>query len=59
MGQMYGAAVRAGDGRVGERRAVRLVTLAPEVEGMMDAIPALKEDGVIVSIGHRYGVYMQ
>lgn len=31
---------------------VRMITLAPEIDGVMDAIPELGERGVVVSIGH-------
>jgi N-acetylglucosamine-6-phosphate deacetylase len=37
-----------------EVHGVRMVTAAPEVEGVMQAIKVLSERGIIVSIGHRY-----
>jgi N-acetylglucosamine-6-phosphate deacetylase len=38
------------DGSLG----VRIITAAPEIEGVMDAIPELTKRGVVFSIGHRY-----
>jgi len=33
---------------------VKIITLAPDVEGVMDCIPALSDRGVTVSLGHTY-----
>eukprot|EP00750_Incisomonas_marina_P015082 INCI18073.4.p1 GENE.INCI18073.4~~INCI18073.4.p1 ORF type:complete len:540 (-),score=100.35 INCI18073.4:8-1558(-) len=38
--------------RYGSLEGVRLVTLAPELDGAIDAIRGLKERGIIISIGH-------
>ena len=41
-------------GREGlDQPGVKLITMAPDVEGIMDSIPNLSERGVTVSIGHR------
>lgn len=38
---------------------VRIITAAPEVEGVMDAVSELTKRNVVFSIGHRYvGVYI-
>lgn len=37
------------DGGVG----VRIITAAPEIEGVMDAIKDLTAQGIVFSIGHR------
>jgi N-acetylglucosamine-6-phosphate deacetylase len=39
-----------GSGSVG----VRMITAAPEVEGVMEAIGALSKRGLVFSIGHRF-----
>ena len=36
-----------------DQDGIKLITLAPDVEGVMGCIPALTKRGVIVSIGHR------
>lgn len=33
---------------------VRIITAAPEIEGVMDTVKELTERGVVFSIGHRY-----
>lgn len=43
--EVYGAQVLAQDG-------VKLFTLAPEVAGVLPAVPTLKARGAVVSIGH-------
>ncbi|EST07677.1 Metal-dependent hydrolase, composite domain protein [Kalmanozyma brasiliensis GHG001] len=47
--EVYGAGV---DGLDMPNPAVKLLTLAPEVEGILPAIPELVKRGVTVSIGH-------
>lgn len=37
-----------------EKTGVRVITAAPEVEGVMDSIDQLADRGVIFSVGHRY-----
>jgi N-acetylglucosamine-6-phosphate deacetylase len=37
----------------GEEIGVRIITAAPEVEGVMDSISELTKRGVVFSIGHR------
>lgn len=37
----------------GEEIGVRIITAAPEVEGVMDSISELTKRGIIFSIGHR------
>jgi N-acetylglucosamine-6-phosphate deacetylase len=32
--------------------SVRIITLAPELDGIMDVIPQLKSHGIVVSVGH-------
>lgn len=34
---------------------VRIITAAPEVEGVMEAVNELAKRNVVFSIGHRYG----
>jgi N-acetylglucosamine-6-phosphate deacetylase len=46
-----GALIEAGDG------AVRLVTIAPELPGALDAIRLLVERGVVAAIGHTDATY--
>lgn len=36
---------------------VRVITAAPEIEGVMDSIDALAARGVLFSVGHRYVVF--
>lgn len=36
-----------------DQEGIKLITLAPDVEGVRGCLPALTERGVIVSIGHR------
>jgi N-acetylglucosamine-6-phosphate deacetylase len=45
--------IDAGDG------CLRMVTLAPELAGAMDAIAALAREGVIVAVGHTDATYAQ
>jgi len=33
---------------------VRIITAAPEIVGVLDAIPELDQRGIVFSIGHRY-----
>lgn len=40
-----------------ETATVRMITAAPEVDGVMDAISELTYRGITVSIGHRYLVH--
>jgi N-acetylglucosamine-6-phosphate deacetylase len=39
--------------------AIRIITLAPEVEGVMDCIPELVRRGVTVSMGHTNMTYQE
>ena len=52
---VYGAEnlADAEDWEMGGGTAVRILTAAPEVEGVMDAVKELSKRGVVVSIGHR------
>jgi N-acetylglucosamine-6-phosphate deacetylase len=36
-----------------DQEGVKIVTLAPDVEGVMDCVEGLAARGVTVSIGHR------
>ncbi|ORX93959.1 hypothetical protein K493DRAFT_315720 [Basidiobolus meristosporus CBS 931.73] len=36
----------------GETSNIAIITVAPEVEGVMEAIPELVKEGIVVSIGH-------
>lgn len=36
-----------------DQPGVKLITMAPDVEGVLESIPNLAERGVTVSIGHR------
>lgn len=64
-GAQYGPAIRQADRAeleelyeiLGEK--LRLITLAPEVEGNLDVISWLTERGVTVSIGHTDATYEQ
>ena len=64
-GAQYGPAIRQADiseldelhGILGDK--LRLVTLAPEIPGSLEAIAWLKERGVMVSIGHSDATYEQ
>ena len=38
-----------------ESVGVRIITAAPEVEGVMEAVNELAKRNVVFSIGHRYG----
>ncbi|RUS25784.1 hypothetical protein BC938DRAFT_471672 [Jimgerdemannia flammicorona] len=40
------------DARGDIERAVRLITIAPELEGLLEAVPELVSRGITVSIGH-------
>jgi N-acetylglucosamine-6-phosphate deacetylase len=52
-----GSAVEVLEGVYGKdglnQSGVKLITLAPDVEGVMPCIPELVSRGVTVSIGHR------
>lgn len=39
----------------GTRIGVRMITAAPEIEGVMQSIGELDKRGIVFSIGHRYG----
>lgn len=64
-GAQYGPAIRQADlgeleelyGILGDK--LRLITLAPEVPGSLEAIAWLKERGVMVSVGHSDATYEQ
>ena len=45
--------------RVSRLKSLKLITLAPELEGALDAIRILTERGVVVSIGHTDATYEQ
>ena len=45
--------------RVSRLQTLKLITLAPELEGALDAIRALTARGVVVSIGHTDATYEQ
>lgn len=47
--QVHGDAASAGAG-------VRIITAAPELEGVMDVVSELTKRGVVFSIGHRYAL---
>ncbi|ORY07821.1 Metallo-dependent hydrolase [Basidiobolus meristosporus CBS 931.73] len=36
----------------GEKKNIAMITVAPEMEGIMDSIPDLVNEGIVVSIGH-------
>lgn len=38
---------------------IRYITVSPEVEGVLDMIPALKELGIVAAIGHSGATYAQ
>ena len=38
----------------GDDVGVRIITAAPEIEGVMPSIPELVKRGIVYSIGHRY-----
>jgi N-acetylglucosamine-6-phosphate deacetylase len=46
--------IKAGDGR-----AVRMVTIAPELPGAAEAIAFLREHGVLAAVGHTDATYAQ
>lgn len=54
MERVYGDKALA-DSNDGESKfdGVRMITAAPEVEGVMQAIKVMTERGIVVSIGHR------
>jgi hypothetical protein len=35
---------------------VRIITAAPEINGVLDAVHELDQRGIVFSIGHRYGI---
>jgi N-acetylglucosamine-6-phosphate deacetylase len=35
---------------------VRIITAAPEINGVLDAIHELEQRGIVFSIGHRYSI---
>lgn len=39
--------------------AIRYITVSPEVEGVLDMIPALKQLGIVTAIGHSGATYAQ
>jgi N-acetylglucosamine-6-phosphate deacetylase len=45
--------------RVSRLQTVKLITLAPELDGALDAIRALTAQGIVVSIGHTDATYEQ
>jgi N-acetylglucosamine-6-phosphate deacetylase len=45
--------------RVSRLKTLKLITLAPELDGALDAIRALTVQGVVVSIGHTDATYEQ
>ncbi|KAK0486935.1 carbohydrate esterase family 9 protein [Armillaria luteobubalina] len=53
--ELYGAANLADteDWLMADAVGVRIITAAPEIEGVMHAVPELDKRGVIYSIGHR------
>ena len=59
--EVYGAAnlVESGDWAMSDdtqNPAVRLVTAAPEIPGVMDALAELTKRGIAFSIGHRFDI---
>jgi N-acetylglucosamine-6-phosphate deacetylase len=38
----------------GHSVGVRIITAAPEVDGVLDSVKELSDRGVVFSIGHRY-----
>jgi len=38
----------------GEGLGVRIITAAPEVEGVMESVGELTKRGIVFSIGHRF-----
>jgi N-acetylglucosamine-6-phosphate deacetylase len=45
--------------RVSRLQTLKLITLAPELDGALDAIRALTANGIVVSIGHTDATYEQ
>lgn len=43
---------------VGDKIGVRIITAAPEVDGILDSVKELTDRGVVFSIGHRYLVQL-
>jgi N-acetylglucosamine-6-phosphate deacetylase len=35
---------------------VRIITAAPEINGVLDAVRELDQRGIVFSIGHRYSI---
>lgn len=55
----YGASNLAASSDPATPTAVKMITAAPEVEGIMEAIPELVDRGIIFSIGHTEAHYEQ
>jgi len=36
---------------------VRIITAAPEINGVLGAVHELDQRGIVFSIGHRYSIY--
>lgn len=42
-----------------DQEGIKLITLAPDVEGVMDCVEELTRRGVTVSIGHRLVIHLR